>query len=322
MKCLICSKSDKISYLTDFKLEIKEDKKFFKDAKIFRCSECDFSFINPMPSNEELDYFYKKIYRSNNRPPYLIDENYDDQKKYYLDDKNLSYISYLTTLIDLKKIKNFYDFGCGNGDLGYALKKKFPNLSLYCTEGDSYCERILKDREYNNLKDINDIKYNFDLITTTHSLEHLTDINSVLRKFKDFLNPEGYIFFEVPNCTQEYFEGRPYDSPHLLFFTKKSIEKLSEIHNLELINLSLSAYSFTEDHKNQRESQAQYYSQKNKIISIAKAKRILKKIIPNKMISFRQDYIRAKNQRKDLRLNWFLNNTGDNCYIRGIFKKN
>ena len=127
MKCLICNKSENVNYLSDFRLEIKEDEKFFKDAKIFRCSECDFSFVNPMPPNEELDYFYEKIYRSNNRPPFFVGENYEDQKKNYLDDKNLSYISYITTLMDVKKIKNFYDFGCGNGDLGFALKKNSKN---------------------------------------------------------------------------------------------------------------------------------------------------------------------------------------------------
>ena len=25
--------------------------------------------------------------------------------------------------------------------------------------------------------------------------------------------------------------------------------------------------------------------------------------------------------RNDIRMNWFVNNTGDNCYIRGILKK-
>ena len=29
-----------------------------------------------------------------------------------------------------------------------------------------------------------------------------------------------------------------------------------------------------------------------------------------------------KNIRKDIKLNWFVNNMCDNCYIRGILKKN
>ncbi len=321
MNCLICKKNDNVNFLSDFRLEIREDEKYFRDAKIFRCSACDFSFVSPMPSTEKLDYFYEKVYRSNARPPFLVSENFEDQKKYYLEDKNLSYISYLTTLIDAKKIKNFYDFGGGNGDIGYALKKKFPKMNLFCTEGDKYCEKILNERGYKNIKNLNDIDKKFDLITTTHSLEHLSDINSILIKFKEILNKDGHIFFEVPNCTKEYFDGRIYDSPHLLFFTEKSIKKLAEIHNLEIINLSFAAYSFADDHKYQRESQQEYYNSRKKIVSIYNLKRILKKIIPQKIISFRQDFIKMKSLRKDFKLDWFINNSGDNCYIRGILKK-
>ena len=59
-------------------------------------------------------------------------------------------------------------------------------------------------------------------------MEHLSDINSIFEKFSEILNPKGYIFFEVPNCSKEYWQGRPYDGPHLLFYTKKSIEMLAE----------------------------------------------------------------------------------------------
>ena len=43
------------------------------------------------------------------------------------------------------QVKNYYDFGSGDGDLGYALKKKFPQLNLHCTEGDNECEKICSD---------------------------------------------------------------------------------------------------------------------------------------------------------------------------------
>jgi len=321
MNCLICNNSNKVTFLDDYKLEIAEDKKFFKGTKIYHCSSCDFCFASPMPSDENLNYFYEKVYRADGRPPYLVSENYEDQKKHYLEDKNLSYLLYLTSFVDIKKVKNFYDFGGGDGDLGHALKKKFPQLNLYCTEGDSHCEKILYDRGFQNLKDINKINEKFDLISTTHSLEHLPEINSVFDKFKEFLNPEGYIFFEVPNCPKEYWEGRPYDSPHLLFYTKKSLQKLASKHGFDIVNISFSAYSFEKDHKNQRESQSLYYDGKSDLLSLTKLKKILKKILPKKLISFRQDFLQIKNIRNDIRLNWFVNNTGDNCYIRGILKK-
>ena len=321
INCLICQKSDQVNFLSEYLLEIKEDHEFFKDAKIYRCNSCDFAFVNPMPNEEKLNEFYEKVYRSEGRPPYLISPNYEDQKKHYLEDKNLSYILYLTTLVNMRNIKTLYDFGGGDGDLGYALKKKFPQIELHCTENDSYCEKILNERGYKNFKDFNKINKKFDLIITTHSLEHLSSINSIFKKFKELLNPDGLIFFEVPNCSKEYWAGRPYDGPHLLFYTKKSFEKLIEIHGFKFINFSYSAYTFKEDHYFQKSSQDSYHKGKNKLISMTKIKRLLKKIIPYKLIKFRQDLIKVKTFRYDSRMNWFVNNTGDNCYIRGVIKK-
>jgi|TARA_B100001093_G_C26796411_1_gene1001307 2-polyprenyl-3-methyl-5-hydroxy-6-metoxy-1,4-benzoquinol methylase len=321
INCLICNTSDKVSFLSDYLLEIKEDYEFFKDSKIYRCSDCDFAFVSPMPSEKKLNEFYEKVYRAEGRPPYFVSENYEDQKKHYLDDKNLSYLLYITTLIDIRKIKNLYDFGCGVGDLGFALKKKFPHLELYCTEHDNHCEKILLDRGYTNFQNIENIDQTFDLITTTHSLEHLLDINLIFKKFKELLKPSGLIFFEVPNFSEEYWKGRPYDGPHLLFFTKKSFDKLIKIHGFEFVNFSYSAYSFSKDHQYQRESQNTYYMDQKSLISNNKLKRFFKKFIPKKIVRLRQDYIQTKNIRNDDRMDWYANNTGDNCYMRGVLRK-
>ena len=59
-----------------------------------------------MPSSETLNNFYEKVYRADGRPPYLVGENFDDQKKHYLEDKNLSYLIYITTLVDFKNKKS------------------------------------------------------------------------------------------------------------------------------------------------------------------------------------------------------------------------
>jgi len=61
---------------------------------------------------------------------------------------------YLTTLTDISRVKNIYDFGAGYGDLGFSLKKKFPNLNLFCTENDKSCKEILKERNYTNFEKV------------------------------------------------------------------------------------------------------------------------------------------------------------------------
>ena len=107
----------------------------------------------------------------------------------------------------------------------------------------------------------------------------------------------------------------------ICYFIQKSFEKLLEIHGFKFINFSYSAYTFKEDHYFQKISQDSYYKGKNSIISLTKIKRILKKIIPYKIIKLRQDLIKISSFRDDSRMNWFVNNTGDNCYIRGRIKR-
>ena len=51
MKCLICNKTETVKFLDNYKLEIKEDIKFFNNLKIYNCSACSFSFVYPIPSD-------------------------------------------------------------------------------------------------------------------------------------------------------------------------------------------------------------------------------------------------------------------------------
>ena len=124
MNCLICKSNKNVNFIDKYKFEVVEDKKYLKEMKIFRCENCEFGFINPMPKEDDLEYYYKEIYRAFDRPPYFL-ANIKDLKLECMDDRNLNYLVYLSSLLDFSKIKKIYDFGAGNGDLGYLLKKNF-----------------------------------------------------------------------------------------------------------------------------------------------------------------------------------------------------
>ena len=243
--CIICNKDHKVKFIDEYKLEVEEDKFFFQDAKIYQCEECNFSYVSPMPDNSDLNNFYENIYRQINRPPFWITDNLADRKKNYLDDKILSYLLYISTLIDLK----------------------------------------------------------------------------IFSKFSEILNPGGSIFFEVPNCTSEYFNGRVFDSPHLLFFTEESLKKISMKYNFDILNISFSSYSFSKDHKYQKESHDLYNKLINSKISFQNIKNKIKNFLPHSLLQLRRDYLNIKKNKSDTKLDWFANNTGDNCYLRGIIRK-
>ena len=96
-------KNETVKFLDNYKLEIKEDIKFFHNLKIYNCEDCDFSFVNPIPSEDKLNYFYKHVYRAVGRPPYWMTEDYEDLKRNCLEDKNLNYLLQLFIKINLVK---------------------------------------------------------------------------------------------------------------------------------------------------------------------------------------------------------------------------
>ena len=212
MKCKICSNNG--IFLDDYRFNINYDKKYFgNDLKIYHCEKCDFGFCGPMPEVNKLDSFYSDIYRSPGRPH----ESQLDADAFR--DQILNYIQYLSTFIDFNKIKNVFDFGAGVGDLGYALKKRFNHINLSTIESDSYVKSILRNRSYNVFENFNQIDVSFDLIISTHCFEHLTDLE-IIKDLKNISHQSTYLFIEIPNNNfGELFLKRPYDSPHLLFFT-------------------------------------------------------------------------------------------------------
>ena len=229
----------------------------------------------------------------------------------------LNYLLYLSTFINFKKIKNIFDFGAGTGDLGYLIKKKFGHINLHCSENDKYSLEILNKRGYRNYKDLNQINEKFDLIISLHSIEHLTSLDPIFT-LKNLINKQGYFFFEVPNCPfEKNFIRRPYDSPHLIFFTKKSWEKIAELISLNLINFSYASYSLDEAFVYMAESKKKFGSYKK---GNANYRGILKKIMPNFILNIKRKIVEANKTKNIDRSKVFINNNEDSWCLRGIFQ--
>lgn len=117
------------------------------------------------------------------------------------------------------------------------------------------------------------------------------------------------------------------DNDPVIFFEHKSLyavkgevpegEHVDTLGTAKVVRKGKDA--FGEDHRFQKESQDLYHKGKSSMFT--KLKQALKKFLPKKLISFRQDILQIQKIRNDIKMNWFVNNTGDNCYIRGILQK-
>ena len=145
----------------------------------------------------------------------------------------------------------------------------------------------------------------------------MTDF-SIIKFFKKISNKECKIFVEVPNCDFRYYRERPYDSPHLIFFSKKNFLTLKEVFNLDIVDLNYSSYSIQKSFNYMEDSKKRYQDWPDQNIVSKKIKQIIKFLLPKIILDFREYLI----EKKIDKLDYFKLNKEDSWCLRILFKIN
>ena len=147
--------------------------------------------------------------------------------------------------INLKKVKNMVDVGCGNGrhlkSLGFKLKEakiigidqSFDEISSLKREFDNH---ICKNQ--NNYTFLNeDVRHialpnnSQDLVICSEVLEHVPNFEKVLQECKRILKPSGVLLISVPSYLPEricwLFSKEYQQTPggHIRIFTKSFLQE-------------------------------------------------------------------------------------------------
>lgn len=137
--------------------------------------------------------------------------------------------------------KDILDFGCGIGGF-IKHAKEISNLAY----GIELEKRLVSYFEENDLivhqylSELNENKY--DVITLFHVLEHMPDPRSLLKELRSRLNTYGEIIIEVPNINDALitlYDSEPFSyfyywSPHLFYYSTKTLEKLAKQSRLKI----------------------------------------------------------------------------------------
>ena len=80
------------------------------------------------------------------------------------------------------------------------------------------------------IKKINLIKLS-QVLERIYPLSFLNNINKIMKK-------DSYLWIDIPNCNENYFNSRNNDLVgHLYFFNAKSIQYLSKLTNFKIISI-------------------------------------------------------------------------------------
>lgn len=193
--------------------DIKKRNKIFQNAKLEYNDKKYYYALKPLPNQKDLNSYYSQDYWDNKK---FLTTNHFCKFRDFIN------FNIIRESVDLSKIDNkvFLNFGSGpNCSMSFffrLLKWKVINIDL--------CDKIefKNDPNWINLKTLSEVSDNsISFIYSSHSLEHVIDVEKYKEEFKKITNKENFIFIEVP-----YSISKPkIDYPHTYYFEKEFFTK-------------------------------------------------------------------------------------------------
>lgn len=222
--CPICQ-SSKLGHFT---------KRYGFDLSI--CEQCAHIFCNPMPSKEQLHFYYNS-------------EMKDFENEFFLQSFE-NRIPIFNNRIDIMQryITNgrLLDIGSAIGIFIAALHRKHTGYELHCCDPSESACTLLK-KSYTDITThqcmVEDMEMlaQFDGITMWDTLEHIMHPVKVAQKIHTLLKDKGYWFFSTPNTDSLEWSVAAKDHVQLLppghinLFNEKSIGHLLALSGFELV---------------------------------------------------------------------------------------
>lgn len=224
INCRLCQSSK-------FK-KLFEVKRYGKSYTVVECADCGLIFVNPQPSQKEIQLYYQKNY------DYSYMEKTTDDSRFYQEE-----LSLLEKELGGKGL--LLDIGCGSGQfLAQAQKMGWKTQGVeFSAKTADFGRKIygVKITVSNFFKF--STKEKFDIITMHHFLEHATNPFFCILKANQLLKTNGFLLLLTPNI--ESFDARisgkrwEWLSPsaHLFFFSLKTLTRMLKKSNFELVRV-------------------------------------------------------------------------------------
>ena len=119
------------------------------------------------------------------------------------------------------------DVGSGTGPIIAAMGVVRPDIRVYSHDiSRKYLDQLNKYENFGGLFvcEIEQIDMSFDLITLNHTLEHIPDGVSFLKRLSKLLKQDGYIVIQVPNVAENTYDLLVAD--HKYHFSCETLKKL------------------------------------------------------------------------------------------------
>ncbi|CAM2007611.1 class I SAM-dependent methyltransferase [Acanthopleuribacter pedis] len=145
----------------------------------------------------------------------------------------------------LKEVFHVFELGCADGSFAAYLKAMQPSIKRYeglevspnAVDAEGRLERV-----YRSWQEMEALSEGYDLIIASHVLEHLEDPNHCLALFKQLMEPNGWLFIEVPNRSGHPWVDMDLNPGHFHMFNTASLSRLLAQHGFEVVHIASNAW--------------------------------------------------------------------------------
>lgn len=233
-KCPVCRKSETIS-LRDSLIKTKN----------YLCQNCGLVFI-PRSSTALHDYYKQDGYFKSS-PNLAYKENFIS-KRLLIEESEGRIAGALKVFPAQLKGKTVLDVGCGYGEILYVFKNEY-GCKVEGIEPSKMAASLGSEMFSLPINSVLLEEYKprakFNVVWSSHVLEHTTDPSAFLTKINGLLKSEGYLYLEVPNIlkpTGGFSLSMFLYHEHLQTFSAYNLYLLLNRHGLSVVAYSDSGF--------------------------------------------------------------------------------
>jgi len=238
IECPLCG-NDKIEIFYDkvatYTINLKEE------INVYKCSSCDFVFLNPYPSEEKMMEIYEQY--NNNAAEREADSA--PSASHVFEQLMPEAETRVERLSKYIKGKNILEMGCSSGSFIWAAKNAVNSINGVepCKENREHVKNFCGVECFNLIDDAN---VHFDTIAMFHLFEHMSSphkfLNSLKTKRESGLK---YLIIEVPCIMDplvslyeiEEFKKYYFQLQHPVYYSENTLRKVLEMNELNIIEM-------------------------------------------------------------------------------------
>ncbi len=226
--------------------ELHKGDRYGMGLRTVHCNQCGLMFINPRPTPDAMDEFYRNHYRNFYESIEAPTEEYIRSGTFVARAQHVVGRLGATIPLEVNGLFSLLDVAVAEGSFLHEASRAFPNASLLGLEPNQAFAKFAEEHagapvfngtfeDFLASKRDGSDKRKFDVITFNHVLEHFASPKHALMEAKKLLTADGIVYVEVPNAIAGRAIGHLHLA-HLFLFCPETLQLLCKACGFDIVH--------------------------------------------------------------------------------------